>query len=88
VLEGDTISIVIDRKALVGSVDFVGSEGKEFSVEDGTKCLNARVARADLKPHPGLPDDTRLWAALVQASGGVWAGCVYDTEAIVERLKV
>ena len=25
-----------------------------------------------------MTDDTRLWAALVQASGGVWGGCVYD----------
>jgi hypothetical protein len=33
-----------------------------------------------------LPDDTRLWAALVQASGGVWGGCVYDADAIIARL--
>jgi hypothetical protein len=33
-----------------------------------------------------LPDDTRLWAALVQASGGVWGGCVYDAAAIVDQL--
>ena len=37
-------------------------------------------------PHPALPDDTRLWAALVQASGGVWGGCVYDVDAIVAQL--
>jgi hypothetical protein len=40
-----------------------------------------------LKPHPALPDDTRLWAALVEASGGVWGGCVYDTEQIVAALN-
>ncbi|MGA2250758.1 YjhG/YagF family D-xylonate dehydratase [Terracidiphilus sp.] len=86
VQEGDTISIVVDRKALVGSVDFIGCDGKEFDRENGAKYLADRAPRADLKPHAGLPDDTRLWAALVQASGGVWAGCVYDTEAIVKRL--
>jgi xylonate dehydratase len=86
VQEGDTISIVVDRKALVGRVDFIGFGSESFSAEDGAKHLATRPPRADLKPHPGLPDDTRLWAALVQASGGVWAGCVYDTEAIVERL--
>jgi xylonate dehydratase len=86
VQEGDTISIVVDRKELVGRVDFIGSGSESFSAEDGVKHLAARPTRADLKPHPGLPDDTRLWAALVQASGGVWAGCVYDTEAIVARL--
>jgi hypothetical protein len=50
--------------------------------------LAERKPRADLKPHPALPDDTRLWAALVEASGGVWGGCVYDTERIVARLAV
>jgi putative YjhG/YagF family dehydratase len=84
--DGDTISIVIDRKALVGSVDFVGCDGESFSSEEGSQRIAQRKPRADLKPHPSLPDDTRLWAALVQASGGVWAGCVYDTDAIVARL--
>ena len=39
------------------------------------------------EPHPDLPEDTRLWAALVDASGGVWGGCVYDTEKIVAGLE-
>jgi hypothetical protein len=34
-----------------------------------------------------LPDDTRLWAALQQASGGTWGGCVYDADAIVQKLS-
>ena len=33
-----------------------------------------------------LPDDTRLWAALQNASGGTWGGCVYDVDRIVELL--
>ena len=48
--------------------------------------LAARNPRTDLKPHPALPDDTRLWAALVEASGGVWGGCVYDTDKIIAAL--
>jgi len=28
----------------------------------------------------------RLWAALTEASGGVWGGCVYDAEMIVAQL--
>jgi hypothetical protein len=48
--------------------------------------LAVRPPRPDLKPHPALPEDTRLWAALVAASGGVWGGCVYDTDAIVAQL--
>ena len=40
-----------------------------------------------LAPHPDLPEDTRLWAALVTASGGVWGGCVYDPGAIISKLQ-
>ena len=40
-----------------------------------------------LAPHPDLPADTRLWAALQAASGGVWAGCVYDVDKIIEALR-
>jgi len=39
------------------------------------------------KPHPKLPDDTRLWAALQKAGGGAWGGCVYDTDRIIEVLE-
>src|SRR6202041_2240173 len=87
VQDGDTIEIVIDRNALHGTVDFVGEAEERFSAEEGARRLAARVAREDLAPHPDLPDDTRLWAALVQASGGVWGGCVYDTNAIVAQLN-
>jgi putative YjhG/YagF family dehydratase len=86
VTEGDLIEIVIDRDKLVGSVDLIGDASGEFGPEEGARRLAQRSARPDLKPHPALPDDTRLWAALVQASGGVWGGCVYDTDAIVARL--
>jgi len=48
--------------------------------------LAARPPRTDLAPHPALPDDTRLWAALQQAGGGTWGGCVYDVDAIVAAL--
>jgi hypothetical protein len=34
-----------------------------------------------------LPADTRLWAALQEASGGTWAGCVYDVDRIIDVLK-
>ncbi len=87
VQDGDTIEIVIDRNALHGTVDLVGEAEERFSAEEGARRLAARAAREDLAPHPDLPDDTRLWAALVQASGGVWGGCVYDTDAIVAQLN-
>src|SRR6185437_7962470 len=78
--------IVVDRRALAGTVNLVGEKGEIFSAEEGGKRLAARSPRPDLAPHPALPDDTRLWAALVQASGGVWGGCVYDTDRILARL--
>ncbi len=87
VREGDTIEIVIDRDALRGTVNLVGEGNERFSAEEGMRRLAARVPRHDLAAHPALPDDTRLWAALVQASGGVWGGCVYDTDAILAQLK-
>ncbi len=86
-LDGDLIEIHVDRVKLDASVNLIGENGEEFSAEEGTRRLAARPSRPDLEPDPRLPDDTKLWAALIQASGGVWAGCVYDTEAIVNRLK-
>jgi len=86
VREGDRIEIVVDRAALHGTINLIGEGSEEFSPEEGARRLAARSPRPDLAPHPELPDDTRLWAALVQASGGVWGGCVYDADAIVAQL--
>jgi len=85
--DGDVIEIAIDRSRLAGSVDLVGGGGERFGAEEGAAILAGRRPRADLAPHPELPEDTRLWAALVQASGGVWGGCVYDAESIIARLQ-
>lgn len=84
--DGDKIEIVIDRNALRGAVDLIGEGEERFSPQQGAVRLAARSPREDLAPHPALPDDTRLWAALVQASGGVWGGCVYDADAIIAQL--
>jgi xylonate dehydratase len=86
VREGDMIEIVIDRANQHGTVNLVGEGNDIFSPDEGRRRLAARTPREDLAPHPALPDDTRLWAALVQASGGVWGGCVYDVDAIVAQL--
>jgi len=84
--DGDIVEIRIDRNKLSATVDLVGENGETFWPEEGRKRLAARALRADLRPHPELPDDTRLWAALVEASGGIWGGCVYDVEAITAKL--
>ncbi len=88
VIEGDQIEIVIDRERLIGSVHLVGDSFGFFGPEEGARRLAGRAPRPDLRPHPALPDDTRLWAALVQASGGVWGGCVYDADRIIAKLEV
>ncbi len=87
VLDGDLIEIVIDRNQLAGTVNLIGSGEERFGAEEGRRRLAARAPRPDLAPHPDLPEDTRLWAALTQASGGVWGGCVYDADSIIARLQ-
>ncbi|OGK96107.1 MAG: dehydratase [Candidatus Rokubacteria bacterium RBG_16_73_20] len=84
--DGDLIRIVVDRNRLEGSVDLVGHDGREYGPAEGAGVLAARPPRPDLSPDPDLPADTRLWAALQQAGGGAWGGCVYDVDAIVAAL--
>ncbi len=83
--DGDLIDITIDRHNLTGRVDFVG-DGSELPPAAAAELLAARPAHPELGPHPYLPADTRLWAALQRASGGVWRGCVYDVERIIAAL--
>ena len=70
-----------------GSIDLVSDGTRLCSSEEGAAILARRPTRKDLAPDPALPADTRLWAALQFASGGVWAGCVYDAKRIVDLLS-
>ncbi len=83
--DGDRVRVVIDRVNLEGSIDLVGEGEREFGPEEGARVLQRRPT-PNLSADPGLPADTRLWAALQGASGGTWGGCVYDVEAIVKAL--
>jgi putative YjhG/YagF family dehydratase len=87
VREGDLIEILVDRRELSGSINLIGEAGEQFTAQEGKRRLAARAPRADLAPHPDMPDDTRLWAALTHACGGVWGGCVYDTDSILAQLS-
>jgi dihydroxyacid dehydratase/phosphogluconate dehydratase len=87
VRDDDLIEIVIDRNALSGSVNLVGTAGATCSAEQAAALLAGRGPHPALAVHPGLPDDTRLWAALQRASGGTWSGCVYDVDRIVAALE-
>jgi putative YjhG/YagF family dehydratase len=85
--DGDVIEIVIDRRNLSGSINLVAAGGVELSHDEATAVLARRPLHPDLRPNPGLPDDTRLWAALQRASGGVWVGCVYDVNRIIDVIE-
>ena len=83
VRDGDMIEIVIDRVKLEGTVNLLDQSGAAMD----PAALVRREPRADLAPDPALPDDTRLWAALQNASGGVWGGCVFDIPSITKILE-
>jgi len=87
VRDGDWIRIVVDRNKLEGSVDLIGEGDRRFSAEEGAQLLARRDPHPDLAPDPALPADTKLWAALQQAGGGTWGGCVFDVERITELLE-
>lgn len=84
--DGDLIEIEIDSRAQIGRVAFAGPDGTALPGGEADEYLALRQAHPDLRPHPKLPDDTRLWAALQRASGGVWAGSVYDVDRIIEAI--
>jgi putative YjhG/YagF family dehydratase len=85
--DGDMIEIVVDRNTLDGTVNLVGESNVAAGIEAGSRILEARRPRADLAPDPLLPDDTRIWAALQDVSGGTWGGAVYDADAILKAIE-
>ena len=88
VRDGDLLRIVVDRIKLEGSIDLVGAGGRDFGIDWGTRELAVRDTHPELSADPEISDDTRLWAALQAIGGGAWGGCVYDTDLILETLKL
>ena len=84
--DGDRIRLFIDREAMSGTIDCVGTEGRAMTEDEAAEMLAGRDRHPELAAHPELPDDTKLWAVLQAASGGTWGGCVYDAEAIAARV--
>jgi xylonate dehydratase len=93
VRDGDRIEIEIDRNSMVGKVNLVGvvddasGEVRMLDPDQAAEILRLRSPHPELRPDEGLPDDTRLWAALQQVGGGAWGGCVYDVDEIIKTLK-
>lgn len=77
VRDGDRIRLRIDTRRLEGTVDVVGVDAGVFA---------SRSPNPALQPDGRVNADTRLWAALQDASGGSWGGCVYDAERIIALL--
>lgn len=75
VRNGDKLEIIVDRTNLTGEVNLVGEDPA------------SREAPAGLAADKLMPDDSRLWAALQDVSGGTWAGAVYDVDKILEVLE-
>ena len=84
--DGDLVRIEIDTRRLEGAIDFV-RRAADGTVAADDEELAGRTPHPDLAPDPDLPADTRLWAALQDASGGPWAGAVYDADRIVRLLE-
>ncbi len=86
-VDGDTIAIRVDNHSLEGSVQLIASADGPLDESQAERLLSSRSPHEGLKSHPLLPDDTRLWAALQQVSGGTWKGSAYDADAIIETLE-
>ena len=85
--DGDLIQIVVDRVQARGLGRSRWRERcRRRRGRRAARMLAGRAARPDLSPDPALPDDTRLWAALQDVSGGTWGGSVFDVDAIVKVL--
>ncbi len=79
VRDGDIVRLQIDTRRLEGSVDVLGTAADEIA---------SRPRHPSLRADPRVPADTRLWAALQNASGGTWGGCIYDEERITRLLEL
>jgi putative YjhG/YagF family dehydratase len=86
--DGDRVRVVVDTGRLHGKIELVRTSSSDPSgFEPDDLELARRKSRDDLTPDPELPDDTRLWAALQTASGGVWQGAVFDVPKILAVLE-
>jgi putative YjhG/YagF family dehydratase len=85
--DGDVVEIVVDRRSHEGRVDLVETAEGPLTPDEAAHLLASRPPHPGLAPRPDLPADTRLWAVLQEASGGIWAGCVYDPDRIARAVE-
>lgn len=87
VLDGDDIRIQLDCHRLESAWIWSVRVAAALRLRKAQSWWRAGPPRPDMAPHAALPDDTRRWAALQQAGGGTWGGCVYDTDAAIVALR-
>jgi putative YjhG/YagF family dehydratase len=87
VIDDDLVEIVIEPRRARGALNLIGHAEDRRDAAWGADELAGRSPRGDLAEAHDLSSDTRLWAALQNVGGGAWGGCVYDVEAILERLR-
>jgi putative YjhG/YagF family dehydratase len=85
-VDGDVVRIVVDTRRLEASLDLVGHGDERWTPDEAALVLAGRPQNPAVRPDPGLPADTALWARLQSLSGGLWGGCVYDADAIAAAL--
>jgi xylonate dehydratase len=64
----------------------VGHGDEQWTPKEAAERLASRSLHPCVRADPSLPPDTGLWGRLQAASGGLWGGCVYDHDAIIELL--
>ena len=87
VQDGDIIEIKIDCDNLSGSINLIASHSNpnvELSEAEIAELFSNRLPHPQLRPHPELPNDIKIWAA---TQSGIWEGCVQDADRILKIVK-
>ena len=86
--DGDLIEIVIDRAHARRHGQFRRRRRRRRRRRGRRADSRSAGRRAPTsRPIRRLPDDTRLWAALQDVSGGTWGGSVFDVDAILQGAR-
>ncbi len=87
VQDGDIIEIRIDCDNLTGSINLIAActdPDRELNEAEVAELFAVRSPHPQLRPHPELPDDIKIWAA---TQSGIWKGCVQDADRILKIMK-
>ena len=87
--DGDIIEVRVDCNTLKGDLNFRGIDMEHLvGPEKGAEILAQRPTNPNVKQHPAMSNSLIALAAIQQASGGTWGGCVIDGPRIAHLLKL